>query len=233
MWFDGMINVVGATSATYETYRNHIMDRLSVPSPLDIELKLYVVQRSSGLVPGKLGPRTPLSLPLQISSGETSARIKVVAPFPDTALKAYFVLYENDVDGRYDYVVRDILTPEGLGIAEVGDSVLVVKSFALEPEWQPEHMGIAFFVQSDSSKSVLQAVQELLAPHVVSRGDADDDGFINVVDAVYLISFLFKGGPPPVPELWYADVNCDDDVDIADVVYLINYLFKSGASPCQ
>ena len=28
-------------------------------------------------------------------------------------------------------------------------------------------------------------------------GDANGDGEVNVGDAVYLISYVFKGGPPP------------------------------------
>jgi hypothetical protein len=37
MWFDGTINVVGANSGTYDTYRNHILDRLEEPSPLKLD----------------------------------------------------------------------------------------------------------------------------------------------------------------------------------------------------
>jgi hypothetical protein len=28
-------------------------------------------------------------------------------------------------------------------------------------------------------------------------GDANGDGTVNVADAVYLINYIFKGGPPP------------------------------------
>lgn len=63
------------------------------------------------------------------------------------------------------------------------------------------------------------------------RGDVNGDGGITLVDVVYLINYLFKGGPEPQP--WESgDVNCDGDVSISDAVYLINYLFKSGPPPC-
>lgn len=65
------------------------------------------------------------------------------------------------------------------------------------------------------------------------RGNVDDDGEITLADAVYLINYLFSGGSPPVPELWLADVNCNDSADLADAVYLINYLFRDGPPPCQ
>jgi len=53
---------------------------------------------------------------------------------------------------------------------------------------------------------------------------------INSADIVYLINYLFKGGPAPDP-LWVGDVNCDEIINSADVVYLIDYLFKGGPPP--
>jgi hypothetical protein len=63
------------------------------------------------------------------------------------------------------------------------------------------------------------------------RGDANGDGLINASDVVYLINYLFIGGPPPDP-MAAGDVNCDGTINVSDVVYLINYLFISGPPPC-
>ena len=63
-------------------------------------------------------------------------------------------------------------------------------------------------------------------------GDADGDGKIDIADAVYLLNYLFTGGPAP-DLLEAGDANCDGVVDIADVVYLINYLFIGGPPPCD
>lgn len=64
------------------------------------------------------------------------------------------------------------------------------------------------------------------------RGDANYDGKLTVADIVYLISYLFKGGPPPfVSEA--GDFNCDGQITVTDVILLLNYLFKGGPpSPC-
>jgi hypothetical protein len=62
------------------------------------------------------------------------------------------------------------------------------------------------------------------------RGDANSDGSVTVSDVVYMINYLFKGGPAPV-QLPSADLNCDSKVTVSDVVYLINYLFKGGPKP--
>jgi len=62
------------------------------------------------------------------------------------------------------------------------------------------------------------------------HGDANEDGVIDIGDVVYLLEYLFKGGPAPDP-LEAGDTNCDGLVNIGDVVYLINYLFKGGTAP--
>ena len=62
------------------------------------------------------------------------------------------------------------------------------------------------------------------------QGDADLDGAINVGDAVYLINYVFKSGPPPL-SIYCGEVNGDGDLNVGDVVYLINYVFKSGPPP--
>jgi hypothetical protein len=51
-----------------------------------------------------------------------------------------------------------------------------------------------------------------------------------IEDVVYLLNYLFCGGPAPGPNQC-GDVNCDGVIDITDVVYLINYLFIGGPAP--
>jgi hypothetical protein len=63
------------------------------------------------------------------------------------------------------------------------------------------------------------------------RGDANKDGKLNVTDVIYLINFLFRGGPKPIEFADQGDVNCDNLVNITDVIYIINYLFKGGPAP--
>jgi len=62
---------------------------------------------------------------------------------------------------------------------------------------------------------------------VIVRGDANGDVSTNVSDVIFLINYLFKGGPSPNP-FNLGDVTCDGDIMINDVIYLINYLFKGG-----
>ncbi|MFH1891573.1 MAG: FG-GAP-like repeat-containing protein [Candidatus Zixiibacteriota bacterium] len=62
-------------------------------------------------------------------------------------------------------------------------------------------------------------------------GDADRSGMIDIDDVVFLISYIFSGGPPPAP-YDQGDADCSGSIDIDDVVYLINYIFAGGPSPC-
>jgi parallel beta-helix repeat protein len=73
-----------------------------------------------------------------------------------------------------------------------------------------------------------QDLYPLMAPFIC--GDANDDGEVNIGDVVYLIGYLYRGGPSPDP-VSLGDPNGDATIDIGDVVYLINYLFRSGPPP--
>ena len=61
-------------------------------------------------------------------------------------------------------------------------------------------------------------------------GDCNSDLEVTAGDVVYLISYIYRNGPPPDP-LCVGDVNDDDLIDAADVVYLIDYLFHGGPPP--
>jgi C1A family cysteine protease len=63
-------------------------------------------------------------------------------------------------------------------------------------------------------------------------GDANGDSDINVGDAVYLINYVFKGGPAPDPEC-AGDANGDGNTNVGDAVHLINFVFKSGPAPLE
>jgi len=63
-------------------------------------------------------------------------------------------------------------------------------------------------------------------------GDNDASGAVDIDDVVYLLNYIFAGGPAPDP-LGSGDADCSGDVDIDDVVYLIQYIFAGGPAPCD
>jgi hypothetical protein len=62
-------------------------------------------------------------------------------------------------------------------------------------------------------------------------GDADGSGGIDISDVVYIVAYIFSGGPAPTPAE-AGDANCDLMTDISDAVYLITYIFSGGPAPC-
>lgn len=64
------------------------------------------------------------------------------------------------------------------------------------------------------------------------HGDDDYDGIIMIADLVYLVDFMFNGGPVPQPEYRVGDLTCDEFINIADLVYMVEYMFGGGPIPC-
>lgn len=61
-------------------------------------------------------------------------------------------------------------------------------------------------------------------------GDVNADGNINVADAVFLITYVFKGGVAPSP-VETGDANNDGNINVGDAIYIINYVFRGGDAP--
>lgn len=61
-------------------------------------------------------------------------------------------------------------------------------------------------------------------------GDADNNGIVNISDAVYTIAYIFGGGQAPDP-LCLGDSDGNGIVNISDTVYLIGWIFGGGDAP--
>ncbi len=61
---------------------------------------------------------------------------------------------------------------------------------------------------------------------VCRSGDADGSGNANISDAVYIINFIFLGGPEPTTACG-GDADGNGIVNISDAVWLIKYIFQS------
>ncbi|MEM7261529.1 MAG: LamG-like jellyroll fold domain-containing protein [Planctomycetota bacterium] len=60
------------------------------------------------------------------------------------------------------------------------------------------------------------------------RGDVNDDGALNLTDAISILSFLFLGGTPPNCQE-AADTNDDGAVNLTDAISVLGFLFLGGA----
>ena len=64
------------------------------------------------------------------------------------------------------------------------------------------------------------------------RGDPNDDGGMDLSDAVSVLGFLFLGGEAPGC-LESADTNNDGAIDISDPISVLDYLFLGGPAPAE
>ena len=62
------------------------------------------------------------------------------------------------------------------------------------------------------------------------RGDADGDGATNITDGIFVLNFLFLGGPTPGC-LESANPNDDEVINVTDGIFILNFLFLSGPVP--
>ena len=65
---------------------------------------------------------------------------------------------------------------------------------------------------------------------ILRRGDANNDGVVNVTDAQYIASYLYQGGPD-LPCVNQGDANDDGALDGSDISYITNWLFNGGPQP--
>ena len=70
-------------------------------------------------------------------------------------------------------------------------------------------------------------------PRKFRRGDANNDGIVNLSDAVTALNYLFLGvwnHPQPLCED-AADTNDDGSLNITDPIFILNFLFLGGKAP--
>ena len=180
------------------------------------------------------------SLQLQISF-EVSSR-ELTAPRPDRAQLpegCSFVTPDSicsywtscvDSAGRpvyYEWDFGNGDTSSWLGPYGSGDTCMISHFWASQGVYQ-----VAVLSRNDWTEASQWSDSLEVTVHDFLCGDANADGFVNISDAVYLIQYIFSGGPAPNP-LAEGDANCDVDVNISDAVYLIGYIFSGGPAPCE
>ncbi|MEM7234969.1 MAG: hypothetical protein AAF517_22510, partial [Planctomycetota bacterium] len=62
------------------------------------------------------------------------------------------------------------------------------------------------------------------------RGDADSSSAINITDGIFILNFLFLGGPDPECRA-AADADDSSAVNITDGIFVLNFLFLGGPNP--
>lgn len=63
-------------------------------------------------------------------------------------------------------------------------------------------------------------------------GDCNADSVITAADIIYLVNYVFRSGPEPIPCVALGDVNCSGSITAADMVSMAAYIFRGGDRPC-
>lgn len=194
-------------------------------------------------------PADTLDIPIYFSNGLDAGGVSFRVEYPSQALE--FVssstsgsrlppewdvvsVYERD-SGLMVYATSGIENPNTYQLAP-GDGLLMTLKFAvLNP---PESLVDFHFerLQNDGQANGYARLEgplwrfaslQQVESHIYFsflHGDADGSGWIDIDDVVYLITYIFNGGPAPQP-YETGDFNRDFIVDIDDVVGLIAYIF--------
>lgn len=69
------------------------------------------------------------------------------------------------------------------------------------------------------------------SPCSAKAGDSNSDGNIALPDIIFLVNYVFKGGPVPSPLCRGDENGSGGNANLADIIYLVNYVFKGGPAP--
>ncbi len=138
-----------------------------------------------------------------------------------------FDVTASDPDGPTPMIFASTL-PAGATLSSNGDGS---RTFNWIPDsTQAGSHSVTFYAfdgqLTDSELVVIQVIGPIVC------GDANSDYTVNVGDPVFLINYVFKGGPAAVP-LCRSDANGDTFVNVGDAVALINFVFSGGPAPVE
>ncbi len=146
-------------------------------------------------------------LTYNVRIGTTPGGIEVVSPMSDLSSGYRRIVARGNADQRLAF-----------NVSGLADGVYYWSVQAIDNN----------FAGSPFSAEGSFAVSE--APYTC--GDASADGVVSIGDAVFVINYIFGGGPAPV-HAEAADADCSGSISIADAVYIINFIFGGGPPPCS
>lgn len=166
---------------------------------------LYMVNLTSGL---HILDISNLNEPIQLSNvGGLEIPI-------DIALSNDYACVADFTHGLFVYSITDAAQPQLVGQVPTIDYVHGIYAVG-------ELVYVAYRAGGLDVYSIVKAL----------CGDTDGSNSVTISDAVYLINYIFSGGPAPNP-LLAGDADCSNAVTVSDAVYLINHIFSGGSAPC-
>lgn len=194
-----------------------LMDLITSMEPAEDDTYEIRVRITNGM-PANVAPTDP-NAPI----GESQGLVDVVYEFRTSAIDG-----DND-DLLYQWDWGDGNVTGWLGPFGSGENSLASHSW---PTYDTCEIKVR-------AKDSWEAVSEWSPPLTVMigpeccqvRGDVNDSGGDpDISDLVYLVDFMFSGGPE-APCLKQGDIDGSGAIDISDLVYLVDFMFTGGPPP--
>jgi hypothetical protein len=121
-----------------------------------------------------------------------------------------------------------------LALAAAGGLLAAIPWFLPTARAQPVFEDCCNFLDDDEDGKIDLADEDCAtAPDCIPlfvRGDANLDFRLNIADPIFILSFLFAGGPARDCKD-AMDLDDDGEVDVSDAIALLGYLFLRGVPP--
>lgn len=233
-------------SGTYNIYL--ALDQMQTTEPQVFVMPVDVVIQLES------GPTDTLSL--WVGSRKNMFAFEFASPMEHLYIDPgdWLMNYESEINWKLHFITPNVLpvgtidVPYSLEIecrGGTGDNTYTLTDGALPPgiafdpttaslSGTPTDSGrFVFTLSADDNGSNYYDDQEFelyIKIRQVVPGDINGDESQDIADVVFLVTYMFQSGPPPLfPE--QADVNNDCSIDIADLVHLVTYMFAGGAPP--
>ncbi len=132
------------------------------------------------------------------------------------------LIYSTYLGGGHDDYGSGIAADENGNAFVTGNTVS--SNFPTAHPYQTNQGGTDAFVTKLSSAA------SCCMPPIRGNVDYDPGDVIDISDLVYLVDFMFNGGPDPVC-IDEADVDGSGEIDISDLVHIVDYMFNDGPPP--
>jgi hypothetical protein len=167
-------------------------------------------------------------------NGDGYSDVIILGSYYETKMsKAHVIFGEREPPSAVDMLRLaergfEILAPEGVAIqgATQSNSSISVVGSDLDGDGQQD---LAIPYRTALGEGILVVFGPLVSSGFL-RGDANDDGRVDISDSVRILSHLFLGADPSVCRQ-AMDANDSGTLDLSDAVFLLNGLFQGGPAP--
>ncbi|MEW5924091.1 MAG: dockerin type I repeat-containing protein, partial [Candidatus Zixiibacteriota bacterium] len=150
--------------------------------------------------------------------------------------RQFFVSLNNVNPGCMDWYIQEDMPWMDFGIdTKDGEEE---EAYPWNIRLMPNGYGMTYGFYKDTALIVADSASNSPYPLILDisiwkfYGDCNWNGSINILDVNYLLRYLYRGGPEPLPMRLIGDCNCDLQVNLLDVTILIDYIYHGSQPIC-